>query len=149
MRTKFVAAAVCAASAALLVAPAHADAARWRGKTEQGRLALVRTAADGMVDLVRIRWRAPCRPGRYIGGTAFARPYDTLSPLHFIDAGRYRARLNDGFRARLQVRVRGTITPNLRRWRGSFRVRAAIFRRGRRVDTCRVRGVRWSARLRG
>jgi hypothetical protein len=146
MRIVLVAAVV---AAVLLVAPAHADAARWRGKTEQGRLALVRTAADGMVDLVRIRWRAPCRPGRYIGQTAFLRPLDQVNALSFTDAGRYRARLNRGFRARLRVRVRGTISADLSRWRGTFRIRAAIYRRGRRVDTCRLSGLRWSARLRG
>jgi hypothetical protein len=71
-----------------------------------------------------------------------------LTPLSFSDVGRYLARLQGGFRARLRVRIRGTITPDLLRWRGSFRVRAAIFRDGQRVDTCRLTGLRWSARLR-
>jgi hypothetical protein len=146
MRTGFAACAV--AAAALLAAPAHAEAARWRGQTEQGRLALVRTAADGTVAVVRIRWRARCRPGDYVGGTAFERPLDTVTARSFTDAGRYRARLDGGFRARLRVRVNGTLSAGRRRWRGSFRVRAAIYRRGRRVDTCRLSGLRWSARRR-
>ena len=40
-------AAVCAAAVALLLVPTAADAAKWRGKTKQGRLALVETGADG------------------------------------------------------------------------------------------------------
>jgi hypothetical protein len=136
-------------AAALLVAPAQADAARWRGETEQGRLALVRTNVHGNVDLIRIRWRAPCRPGRYVGETGFTPPLDVAGVGLFVDGGRYRARLNRGFRARLRVRVRGTLSADQRRWRGTFRVRAAIYRRGRRVDTCRLSGLRWSARLRG
>jgi hypothetical protein len=148
MRTKLLAAAACAGTAALLATPASADAALWRGKTEQGRLASVRTGPDGMVTRVRIHWRAPCRPGRYVGGTGFVRPFDVMTPLNFRDRGTYRARLNNGFRARLTVGLNGRISRNLRRWSGSFRVRARILRRGRVVDTCRVRGVRWSARLR-
>ena len=36
--------------AALLAAPAVADAKTWRGKTKQGRGVSVRTGADGIVD---------------------------------------------------------------------------------------------------
>ena len=146
MRIVLVAAVV---AAALFAAPAQADAARWRGETEQGRLAFVRTAADGTVDLIRIRWRAFCRPGDYIGATGFVPPLDVARKRLFVDGGRYRTPLIRGYRARVRVRVRGTLSANLRRWRGTFRVRAAIYRRGRRVDTCRLNGLRWSARLRG
>ena len=47
--------AVTLVSAAVLLAPTVADAATWRGKTRQGRLAEVVTGADGVVARVRIK----------------------------------------------------------------------------------------------
>jgi hypothetical protein len=138
-------------AAALLVAPAQADAARWRGQTEQGRLALVRTNELGNVDLITIRWRARCRrvPG-FTSGTDFQPPYDFAGQGRLADGGRYRSpRYRGGIRIRFRTRVRATLSADLRRWRGSFRIHAAVYRRGRRIDTCRLNGLRWSARLRG
>lgn len=96
MRTRVRIVTAAAASAAVLTTPALADAAEWRGKTEQGRDVYVRTGSDAVV----------------------------------------------------RVRIRGTLSADLRRWSGTFRGRVSIRRNGRQIDSCRVRGVSWRARLR-
>ena len=47
---KRLSAALIATAVALALVPTVADAARWRGKTKQGRLALVVTGSDGLVN---------------------------------------------------------------------------------------------------
>jgi hypothetical protein len=132
------------ACAALLAVPAPADAKIWRGKTEQGRAASVRTGADDLVNQVRVGWRAPCRKGHYVSRTLFAPPLDVSELDRFEDAGSYRTRLKDGYRARHTVFVRGRLRAD-DRWTGTFRVRTSIRRDGRVVDRCRLEGVRWEA----
>ena len=72
--------------AALLLAPV-AEAAEWRGKTRQGRMAKVSTGADGLVTLVRIRYRARCTDDKMLTtGVKF------LPPLEHVDRQRVRRR---------------------------------------------------------
>lgn len=148
MRTRVRIVTAAAASAAVLTTPALADAAEWRGKTEQGRDVYVRTGSDGLVKRAGLRWRARCGEGRWRAGTGFKRPLDSVTPQSFEDAGSYRKRLDDGLRAVVRVRIRGTLSADLRRWSGTFRGRVSIRRNGRQIDSCRVRGVSWRARLR-
>jgi hypothetical protein len=145
MRTRILAAAALAGSAALLTAPAQADAAYWKGKTAQGKAATVRTAADGLVSRVRIRWEAPCGGGKSLFGvTPFTRPFDRSERREFEDGGRYRARANRGLRTTNTVFVRGTRRRGV--WRGTFHARATVRRDGRVIDRCRLGRTRWSAR---
>jgi hypothetical protein len=132
------------ACAAALAAPVVADARTWRGETEQGRTASVRTGADDLVNLVRVGWRAPCRKGHYVSRTLFLPPLDVSEPDRFEDAGSYWSRLDDGYRARHIVFVRGRLGAD-DRWRGVFRVRTRVRRDGRVIDRCRLDRVRWSA----
>jgi hypothetical protein len=129
-----------------LVSASVADAATYRGKTRQGRSVAVRTDAAGTPVYVRINWRASCRRGRFISRTFFVPPYDYAAPNVFSDGGVLRQRLRGGFRARINVFARGALNTRTGRWRGNFHIRAAITRRGRRVDTCRIRRLPWSAR---
>jgi hypothetical protein len=144
MRTTLVVAALSAAAAVLLATPAPAGAATWKGKTRQGRSVSVRTGADGLVERVRISWRAPCRRGRYVDRALFLPPFDFAQPTAFHDAGTYRVRLDRGYRARLTVGVRGALDGD--RWRGRFRVKVLVTRNRRWADTCELRGLRWWAR---
>ena len=147
MRTRILAVAV-AGSAALLTAPAQADAAYWKGTTAQGEAATVRTAG-GLVSRVRIRWEAPCGGGKSLFGvTPFSRPFDRSERREFEDGGSYRARANRGLRTTNTVFVRGTLS---RRgvWRGTFHGRGTIRRNGRVIDRCRLGRTRWSARRAG
>lgn len=136
---------------ALVAADATAEAKVFRGKTGQGRAASVVIGSDGLLRTARIDWRARCRAGRAQDKTAFRRPHDESSPDAFSDSGTYRGRDDDGYRLRFTTTVRGRriAGPGTERWRGTFSAKVLVTRRGRYVDTCRVRGLRWSARLVG
>jgi len=126
----------------ILALPATADAATWEGKTRQGRGVMVHTGAGGKVDRARIGWRARCGNGTYKSRTLFVEPLDSASATAFEDAGSYGAR-PAGYRARISVRIAGTLDDGV--WRGTFRVRVRVSKNGEHVDTCRLRRLRWSA----
>ncbi len=136
--------ALVVACAAVLAAPAAADAKIWRGETKQGRAVSVRTGPDDLVNQVRVSWRAPCREGHYVSRTLFLPPFDVSEAARFEDAGVVRKRIGGGYRARHRLFVRGTLGAD-DRWTGTFRVRTRVSRNGRVVDNCRLKGVRWSA----
>ena len=132
----------------------EASAKRFVGRTSQRQVVIVRTAADGHVLRARINWRAGCRRPtyRYRSMTTFIRPFDESTPDRFYDAGSYRERPARGYLARVSVAFRGSrrfdpANPGAESWAGSFRVRAVVRRRGRVVDVCSRRGIRWRARL--
>jgi hypothetical protein len=131
---------------AFVAADATAEAAVFRGETGQGRPASVVIGSDGLLRTARINWRVRCRHGRTADKTAFLRPHDASSPDAFADAGTYRRRDGNGYRLRFTVSIRGTRVSEAR-WRGSFKTKVLVTRRGRYVDTCRLRSLRWSARL--
>jgi hypothetical protein len=122
--------------------PATADAATWKGKTSQGRGALVRTGDDGAVNRVRIGWRARCADGKYTSRTLFLPPLDTATGSAFEDAGTYRGHPS-GYQAKIWVRVSGALDGDT--WSGTFRVRVRVIKGGKVVDTCRLKGLRWTA----
>jgi hypothetical protein len=139
---------VCATAVAALLVPTVAEAARWRGETRQGRLALVVTGSDGMVSKVRIRYRARCTDAKALtSGVLFLPPLDGSSPTAFVDGGPFRFRLPHGERARAWTRVDGGLRRS-GRWTGNFRVRVRITRNGRFVATCRTGRIGWKARPR-
>ena len=138
----------CAAAVALLLVPTAADAAKWRGKTRQGRLAAVWTGADGLVSKVRIRYRARCGDRKTLtSGVVFLPPLDTSTATAFADAGNFRFRLPNGERARARTRVDGGLRTS-GRWTGNFRIRVRIARNGRFVTNCRSGRIGWKARPR-
>jgi hypothetical protein len=143
MRAILALVAVCAVAAA--AAPARAAAATWKGKTGQGRGVVIHTAADGTVSGVRIGWRARCSKGRYKSQTHFSAPLDTSTPTAFEDAGSYRGHPT-GYRARIWVRIAGSLDTGAGEWSGTFRVTVRVTTTaGERVDTCRLRRLRWRA----
>ena len=92
---------LCAAAAALLLVPTAADAAKWRGKTKQGRLAVVVTGADGLVSKVRIRYRASCGDNKTLSsGVVFRPPFDVSTTTAFADGGPFIFELPGGERGR-------------------------------------------------
>ena len=134
---------------ALLAADATAEAKVFRGETGQGRRASVVVGTDGLLRAARVNWRARCRDGRVFEKTIFSRPHDESTPDAFFDTGTYRGRSDDGYRLRFTTSVRGRRSGSGagERWRGTFRAKVLVTRRGNYVDTCRVRRLRWSARL--
>jgi hypothetical protein len=137
--------------ALLLVYVGAADAKVFRGKTAQGRPASVVIGSDGLLRTARVNWRARCRYGRVVEKTSFLRPHDMSTPDAFRDGGVYRKRQRGGYRLRFTPVNKGhRLTGSLgERWRGTFRAKVLVTRRGRYVDTCRVSRLRWTARLVG
>jgi hypothetical protein len=138
--------ALAVAVAALLLIPAAADAAKWRGKTRQGRLAVVVTGSDGLVTKVRIRYRARCGDDKTLSsGVVFEAPFDTSTTTAFADGGRFDFDLPGGEHAWARTRVDGGLRRS-GRWTGNFRIRLRITRNGDRVTNCRSGRVGWKAR---
>jgi hypothetical protein len=125
-----------------LALPAVASAETWQGRTRQGRGVVVHAGADGVVDRVRIGWKAHCADGVYISRTLFRAPLDTATTTRFADAGRYRGH-PPGYEARIWVRIAGALRDDA--WHGTFRVNVRVTRRGRYVDTCRLKRLKWRA----
>ena len=140
------------AGAALAGADAAAAEAKvFRGETAQGRRASVVIGTDHLLRAARINWRARCRRGRVVEKTVFTRPHDQSTPDAFFDTGMYRIRTRDGYRLRVTTTIRGHRSGQGagESWRGTFRAKVLVTRRGRYVDTCRVKRLRWAARLVG
>jgi hypothetical protein len=134
------------AGLATFAGAASADV-RFEGRTSQGRLALLVAEDDGVPKRGAIRWQARCRRGgRVVQGTGFSRPLDLTTRRRIRDAGTYRTRrYPGGVRLTVRARVRGRkVGP--RRWVGRFSARALVRRRGRVVNRCTVRGIRWQVR---
>jgi len=132
--------------AVTFASPAAADAKRWTGKTAQGKRVVVRTGSDGVVNLVRIWWRARCDSGQRLrGATAFRPPFDQTSTRAFLDEGTYEVPVDGPGRVFDTAHVRGSLAAN-GPWRGVFRIRSEFRRGDRLIGTCRLRGVRWTAR---
>jgi hypothetical protein len=136
-----------AALSTLLIAAAPADAKTFRGKTNQGRTASLVTGADGVPTRVRVSWRAPCkRPGyRATGGTKFVAPFTAVNADLVQDTGKsYRVRIKGGLRGRISTDL--VVRREGRRWVGTLGVRELFARRGKVVDVCQVKKVRFALR---
>jgi hypothetical protein len=141
MRVVLALAALCAVAATL---PASASAATYKGKTKQGRKAVVVTDADGLVTRVKLGWKATCNEGTYTSRTIFMPPFDTSTSTEFDDVGTYRAR-PEGYVSTIRVWVHGAWVEETDRWRGTFGVRVRVRKDGKLVDTCRLKKLKWSA----
>jgi hypothetical protein len=136
---------------AFAAADATAEAKVFRGKTSAGRAASVVVGSDGLIRNARINWRTRCRHGSVADKTAFIRPHDISTPESFTDDGTYRRR-DGSYRLRFTTHISGSrvfdaARPARERWHGTFRMKVLVTRGGRYVDTCRLRALRWTARL--
>jgi hypothetical protein len=133
--------ALCAVAAVL---PASASAATWKGKTKQGRKAVVVTDdANGFVSRAKIGWKATCGDGAYTSRTTFVPPFDVSTATSFEDTGSYSAH-PDGYRAWTTTTVSGRYFPRVDRWRGRLDVKVRVRKNGKLVDTCRLTKLKWS-----
>jgi hypothetical protein len=136
---------VAAALSTLLVAAAPAEAKTFRGKTNQGRTASLVTGADGVPTSVRVSWRAPCKkPGyRAVGGTRFRAPFTSVSADVVSDTNKtYRVRIKGGLRGRITTNL--TVNRSGDQWVGTLGVRELFARRGRVIDVCQVKRIRFT-----
>jgi hypothetical protein len=134
------------AGLAALAGPAMADV-RFEGRTSQGRPMALIAEDNGVPKRGRIRWSADCRQPGYTlrGATGFSRPLDLSTRRRFRDAGTYRTRTPNGERLTVFARIRGRKV-GARRWVGRFGAHVVARRRGRTLDRCFVRGIRWRVR---
>jgi hypothetical protein len=131
--------------AAGLIVASPAEAAKWRGKTRQGRGVSIHTDANGVFSYAKIRYIAPCRDGEAVFANVInVPPFDSAGTTSFRDGGPFRFRISK----RETARARATITGGLRRsgrWTGNFSIRLRIYVRGRFATTCRLRNLGWKA----
>jgi hypothetical protein len=144
---RLVLAATLAVAVAFAAAPASADAKRWVGKTAQGKRVVVRTGSDGVVNRVRVWWRAHCPSidEKLRGATSFVPPLDLATATSFLDEGDYRVNVRGPGRIVYFAHVRGNLS-QAGPWRGVFKIRAEFRRGSRTLGICRLRGVRFNAR---
>jgi hypothetical protein len=136
-----------AALSTLLLSAAPADAKTFRGKTNQGRTASLVTGADGVPTRVRVSWRAPCKqPGyRAVGGTRFTAPFTSVSADVVSDTGKtYRVRIKGGLRGRITTNL--VVNRSGDRWVGTLGIRELFARKGRVIDVCEVKRIRFTLR---
>jgi hypothetical protein len=121
--------------------------AAYRGDTSQHKLASVITGADGQVQRIRIGYTAPCRDPRYRFPNVmrFEPPFDTATPDRVETRLTLREKLKGGGRTKQTVRLTATRAGNA--WRGTFATTVVLTRAGKRLDTCRLKRVRWTARM--
>jgi hypothetical protein len=122
-----------------------ADAATFRGKTNQGRTASLVTGADGVPTRVRVAWRAPCKkPGfRATGGTSFQAPFTAVNADVVQDTGKsYRVRIKGGLNGRISTDL--VVNRKGDRWVGTLGVRELFARKGKVIDVCQVKRVRFT-----
>jgi hypothetical protein len=134
-----------AAVSALLITAAPADAKTFRGKTNQGRTASLVTGADGVPARVRVSWRAPCKRHGYraTGGTKFAAPFTAASVDLVQDTGKsYRVRIKGGLRGRISTEL--VVKRDGDRWIGTLGIKELFAKRGKVVDVCQVKKVRFA-----
>jgi hypothetical protein len=140
--------AVAALSALLFAAvPSVAAATTFRGKTSQGRTASLVTGAGGVPKRVRVSWGAPCKkPGfRAIGGTTFTAPFTAATADMVQATGKsYRVRIRGGLRGRISTDL--IVNRSGDRWVGTLGVRELFARRGKVIDVCLLKRIRFTLR---
>jgi len=133
------------ALAAMLMVVAPAEAAKWKGKTRQGRGAFVHTGANGVVSYAKIRYAAPCRDNTAVfANVVFVPPIDSATTTSFFDRGPFRFRIGKHERVRANTTIRGGLRRS-GRWTGTFSIRLRVYVRGRLDTTCRIRRLGWKA----
>jgi hypothetical protein len=134
---------------ALLVAPA-AEAKGFRGETSQKRFASVVVGADGMVTRIRISYSAPCGDPRYRFPNVLRLepPFDASTPDDVTEELKLSDKLMGGGRSRQTVTVtahRTVDASGAESWSGTFKTRAVLTRGGKKLDTCELKRVTWTA----
>ena len=126
---------------------AFAPAAAYRGETSQHKIASVITSADGQVQRIRIGYSAPCRDPRYRFPNVMRLepPFDTATPDLVQTHLTLREKLKGGGRTRQTVTLSATRAGNA--WSGTFATTIVLTRAGKHLDTCRLKRVRWTARM--
>jgi hypothetical protein len=133
----------------LAVAPA-AEAKSFRGETSQKRFATVVVGGDGLVTRIRISYSAPCSDPRYRFPNVLRLepPFDAATPDDVTEKLKLSDKLMGGGRSRQTVTVtahRTVDAAGAESWSGTFKTRAVLTRGGKKLDTCELKRVTWTA----
>jgi hypothetical protein len=140
---------VLATLVAVLAFGGVAEAKSFRGKTSQKRMASMVVGQDGLVTRIRISYSAPCSDPRYRFPNVLRiePPFRTSTEDEVSETVTLRERLSGGGRNRQTATVTARRTVDAageETWRGTFKTRAVLSKRGKRLDTCRLKRVTWS-----
>jgi hypothetical protein len=126
---------------------ALAPTAAYRGETSQHKVASVITSADGQVQRIRIGYSAPCHDPRYRFPNVMRLepPFDTATPDLVETRLSFREKLRGGGRTKQTVALTATRAGNA--WSGTFATTIVLSRGGKHLDTCKLKRVRWTARM--
>jgi len=136
--------------AALLATTGIAEAKSFRGQTSQKRFASMVVGKDGLVSRIRISYSAPCSDPRYRFPNVLRieAPFRTSTADRVSETVTLRDRLRGGGRSRqtATVTARRTVdAAGVESWSGTFKTRVALTKGGKRLDTCELKRVTWSA----
>ena len=130
---------------AVLAVPGTASAARFSGKTSQGRAVVMSLDSRGEFAGLVINWRARCDgKGTYFRSKTYFLPrLQKQSTRGFRHANDYVSTQEFGIRSTVSVSVAGR-KQSERLWTGWFEASVAVRKSGRTVDRCRLGRLRWS-----
>jgi hypothetical protein len=132
--------AIAVATFAWLVFVPSASAALFRGSTAQGERATIRTDAAGVPTRFWLdEYRAPCEVGGRFRdrGAGALPPFDLARADKLIDKGPEYEAEDGALRFSILTEVRAKLVRR-DRWKGRFKSRVKVSKRGERIDTCRV-----------
>ena len=78
--------------------------------------------------------------------TGLRPPFDVATPDASMDRGTYRVSAGDGERAASPARSSGQRDPATDRWSGTLAVKVMVTKRGKVIDTCELKRLRWNAK---
>jgi hypothetical protein len=141
---------VLATVAAVLGLGAAAEAKTFHGQTSQKRLASMIVGKDGLVTRIRISYSAPCTDPRYRFPNVLRiePPFRTSTPDEIRETVKLSDRLSGGGRSRQTATVsarRAVDAAGAESWSGTFRTRVVLTKGGKRLDTCQLKRVTWTA----
>jgi hypothetical protein len=137
-------------AALLVIAPPAAEAKSFRGKTSQKRFATVVVGADGLITRIRISYSAPCSDPayRFPNVLRLEPPFMRSTTDDLKETVKLTDRLSGGGRSRQTATVtarRVVDAAGAESWKGTFKTKAVLTRGGKRIDTCQLKHVTWTA----
>ena len=153
MRARPILVACAAALVAAVAVPSAVADTNLSGKTSQGRPVTIVVGTDGKVRSVRISWSTTlCRRRgvRMRGATTFRPPFDVNQANHLEGTrdhtsrqGRLRSLVKANFAADRTPDPANAAAPGT--WSGTISGGLEVRRRGRLVNDCALRVIRWTA----
>jgi hypothetical protein len=135
----------------VLLCTGTAEATSFRGKTSQKRFASVVVGRDGLITRIRISYSAPCSSDpayRFPNVLRLEPPFMTSTTDQLNETVKLSDQLSGGGRSRQTATVTARRSVNaggVESWKGTFKTTAVLTRGGKRVDTCRLKHVTWTA----